>query len=83
LVLENDINTKGYGNWFYFSMQVKEVRKIKVNVMNMQKAFSFLGHGMRVAVFSVKSHEREGTGWRLGGYDYGYQRNELLKVHRC
>jgi len=49
--------------------------------MNLQKNFSFFGHGMKVAMFSVRNYEINKIGWYLDGYNFVYQRNELLKVN--
>jgi hypothetical protein len=60
---------------------VKNIGKIKLNLMNLQKNFSFFGHGMKVAMFSVRNYEINKIGWYLDGYNFVYQRNELLKVN--
>ena len=54
LVLQCDINTKGYSNWFYFSMRVQKKGTIKLNIVNQQKSHSLFTSGMKPAVFSYK-----------------------------
>lgn len=40
LLLHNDINTKGYSNWFYFKVTNKMPCKAKFNIVNYGKAGS-------------------------------------------
>ena len=54
LVLQNDVNTKGYANWFYFRFSSKSRGKHRFHIVNVQKNFSFFAHGMRPAVFSLQ-----------------------------
>lgn len=57
LILQNDINTKGFSNWFYFSIRCKKKSVIKLNIVNMQKNYSIFNDGMKVTIFSVKRYE--------------------------
>lgn len=79
LVLQNDVNTKGYGNWFYFKLASKSKGKHRFHIVNIQKNFSFFGYGMRPVVFSLQKMAQSGTEWHYDGYNLVYQRNELLK----
>jgi hypothetical protein len=56
LILQNDINTKGYGNWFYFKFLCKKKGKYRFTITNMQKNYSFFAYGMRPAVFSLRKY---------------------------
>ena len=80
LILQSDINTKGYTNWFYFSVRVQSKCTIKFNIVNMQKQHSLFTAGMKVAVYSYRRKERENMDWHRDGYHYTYFPNELLKV---
>ena len=79
LVLQNDVNTKGYGNWFYFKLSSKSKGKHRFHIVNIQKNFSYFGYGMRPVVFSLQKMAQLGTEWHYDGYNLVYQRNELLK----
>ncbi len=39
LVLQNDINTKGYSNWFYFSLRTKKAETLKFSLVNLVQKF--------------------------------------------
>ena len=70
-MLQNDINTKGYANWFYFKVHSVRPGPLKLNIVNLQKNFSYFGQGMKVAVFSI----REKKGWRMQGSNISYFKN--------
>ena len=56
LLMQNDINTTGHTQWFYF--QVKNTRKnmsVKFNIMNYTKADSLFNYGMKVSIYSEKA----------------------------
>jgi hypothetical protein len=38
LILQNDVNTKGHNQWFYFKItNTKKNQKIKLNIVNLVK----------------------------------------------
>jgi hypothetical protein len=79
LILQNDINTKGYGNWFYFKFYSKFKGKYRFHIVNIQKNYSFFGYGMRPAVFSLQKAKHLSSPWHYDGYNIVYQRNDLIK----
>ena len=68
LVLQNDVNSKGYGNWFYFKVHSRKPKTLRLHIVNAQKNFSFFSAGMRPAVFSLKKHGSKGVQWHYDGY---------------
>lgn len=76
LILQNDINTKGYANWFSFKVYSVSPGPLKFHLVNLQKIFSFFSQGMKPVVYSL----REGKGWKMEGHNIGYYRGDLLKV---
>jgi len=53
LLMQNDINTSGHTQWFYF--QIKNTKKganIKFNIMNFTKCDSLFNYGMKVSIYS-------------------------------
>ena len=55
LVLQNDINSKGHTQWFYFRVtNVKKGLKVKFNMLNMIKSKSLYNDGMKVLIYSEK-----------------------------
>ncbi|CAE8606636.1 unnamed protein product, partial [Polarella glacialis] len=73
LLLDFDVNTLGYTQWFYFGVQggTKGVR-VTFRLVNMAKSGSLFEKGMRPAVWSQKS----GRGWERGGTSVRYVSNE-------
>ena len=61
LVLQNDINTKGYANWFFFKVYSAKPGPLRFHIVNLQKNFSYFGQGMKPAVYSA----REGKVWKM------------------
>lgn len=80
LILQNDINTKGYGNWFYFKLLTKRPGRYRFSITNIQKNYSFFAYGMRPAIFSLRKYRQQQLQWHYDGQNVVYQRNELLKV---
>jgi len=64
LLLQNDINTTGYTQWFFFKVSnTNKDLEVKFNILNLYKSNSLFGSGMRVVVYSVKELEATGKGW--------------------
>lgn len=58
LILQNDINSKGHTQWFFFRVaNVKKGLKVKFNMLNMIKAKSLYNEGMKVLMYSEKRQE--------------------------
>ncbi len=74
-MLQNDINTKGYGNWFYFSIRSKNITKFKFKIVNMQKSYSPYLAGMKICVFSYQRFMKENLEWYRDGYNFMYYQN--------
>jgi cytosolic carboxypeptidase protein 2/3 len=80
LWLENDLNTKGHTQWYYFKVIYKDIalraekktHKIKFNFLNLAKTSSLYQDGMLPCVWSKKKNEADGTGWFKGGGDVTY-----------
>ena len=80
LILQNDINTKGNNQWFYFS--VKNVPKgmtLKFNIVNLTKKHSLFNLGMKPFVFSMSRFEKRKVGWVREGMKVSYEENEKLR----
>lgn len=80
MVIQNDINTKGNNQWFYFS--VKNVEKnsvIKFNLVNMTKKSSLFDIGMKPSVFSMARYEKRNIGWVREGLKVSYKRSQKVK----
>ena len=53
LVLQNDINTNGHTQWFFFRVgNTRNGHSVKFNILNLAKPDSLYNEGMRVLSFS-------------------------------
>lgn len=53
LILQNDINTRGHNQWFFFKItNTKKNQKIKLNIVNLAKKESLFSYGLKPLVFS-------------------------------
>ena len=82
LLMQNDINTNGHTQWFYF--QVKNTKKnsnIRFNIMNFSKCDSLFNYGMKISVYSQKKSESEEkpVAWHKGGDNISYYANGIRK----
>jgi hypothetical protein len=82
LLMQNDINTNGHTQWFYF--QVKNTRKnsvVKFNILNFTKQDSLFNYGMKVSIYSTAKASSEGnpSGWFKGGERISYYANGIKK----
>ena len=55
--MQNDTNTKGYNQWFYFSFQNKSSKSIRINIVNFIKKHMMFLDGVRPVGFSTKAHQ--------------------------
>lgn len=55
LILQNDINSKGHTQWFFFRVaNCKKGQKVKFNMLNMIKNKSLYNDGMKILFYSEK-----------------------------
>ena len=46
--MQNDINTRGHNQWFYFKMtNTKKNQKVKINIVNFVKNNSLFSYGLK------------------------------------
>lgn len=77
LILQNDINSKGNTQWFYFQISnIPANTKIKFNIVNMLKSDSLFNYGMQPCVHSAQAEKKMGQGWVRSGTGVKYFRNE-------
>lgn len=64
LILQNDINTNGHTQWFFFRVgNTRQRQKVKFNMLNLAKSDSLYNYGMKVLCFSEKEKEKSGREW--------------------
>lgn len=82
LLMQNDINTCGHTQWFYF--QVRNTRKastVRFNILNFTKMDSLFNYGMKVSIYSKRAAESKTNpvGWHKGGERISYYANGIRK----
>ena len=58
LIMQNDTNTKGYNQWFYFSYRTEKTKKARFNVINFIKKRLMFLDGVRPVGFSMISYAK-------------------------
>lgn len=80
LLMQNDSNTKGYSQWFFFRVSnTKSGMNVKLNMINLMKQYSLYNKGLKILIYSEKKAEKEKIGWHRGGLNISYNRNSLYK----
>lgn len=82
LLMQNDINTKGHTQWFYFKCAVNSKKTVKFNLLNFTKTDSLYNKGMQIFVYSEKKKELEGTEWYHSGREISYVPNNISRNSR-
>ena len=73
LILKTDYNTKGYTQWYYFSVSNTRVGKnYRFNIINLIKPDSLYNSGMRPLMYSMQAAKKTGKGWVRCGNDICY-----------
>lgn len=57
LLLEKDVNSHGYNNWFFFRVKNPGIGIRKFHILNIVKKTSLYKLGMKIAIFSMKNYE--------------------------
>lgn len=51
--MQNDINSKGHTQWFFFRVQnTRKDFSVKFNILNYSKADSMFNYGMKITIYS-------------------------------
>lgn len=80
MFLQNDINTNGHTQWYFFRVSnTRKGAKVKFNMNNLSKSDSLYNDGMRILVFSVKTKKERDLGWHRAGTDISYFQNNFKK----
>jgi cytosolic carboxypeptidase protein 2/3 len=85
LWLENDLNTKGHTQWYYFKVIYKDIalradkksHKIKFSILNLAKTSSLYQVGMKPCIWSKRKNQADGTEWFRGGEEISYTQNDI------
>ena len=73
LLMQNDINTNGHTQWFYFRVQNTTAgSSIKFNILNYSKPDSLFNYGMKISCYSEKKAEQDKVSWVKDGTNIKY-----------
>ncbi|CAK83850.1 unnamed protein product (macronuclear) [Paramecium tetraurelia] len=82
LIIQNDINTRGNTQWFFFSVTgAKAGQTIQFNILNHLKTGSLFNEGLQPAVYSVKENQLIGTEWCRDGFNISYFKSVFMKEY--
>lgn len=80
LHLNNDIETKGHTQWYYFSVRsFKSSHTVRFNLVNFYKFESLYNEGLQPCVYSVTKYKRTGVKWHRGGSSIAYYQNSRVR----
>lgn len=84
LVLQWDINTRGNTQWFYFSVaNTVPGRAYTFRIVNLTKGDSLFNQGMQPLVYSCRSKEKSGVGWKRAGERVALSLDALYVLKLC
>lgn len=73
LVLQNDINTNGHTQWYFFRVgNTRKGKTIKFNILNLAKPDSLYNYGMKVLFYSNEDKKESNSGWQRTGTNIDY-----------
>ena len=89
ILLQNDINTNGHTQWFYF--RVGNTRKgstVKFNLLNLVKPDSLYNYGMKILCLSEKLKKDKNIEWYRDGseiyyYKNWFKREGIIGIEKC
>ena len=78
LYLQNDTNTTGYIQWFFFRVSnTQKGRKVNFNIINMLRKKCIYNHGLKIMTYSIMAAAKENLGWHRECYNTIYYANNL------
>ena len=79
LYLQNDTNTTGYIQWFFFRVSnTKKGRKVNFNIINMLRKSCVYNQGLKIMTYSTMAAAKENLGWHRDCYNSIYYANNLF-----
>ncbi|KAL4475889.1 hypothetical protein ABPG73_002090 [Tetrahymena malaccensis] len=84
LLLQNDINTHGHTQWFFFKVKnTFSGSRIKFNILNFCKSDSLFNQGMKVLVYSKIQAISHNKGWHRSCENISYYKNNFIRKQNC
>lgn len=82
LVLQNDINSHGYTQWFYFQVRNADRVRARFNICNIIKPSHHFRKGMKISAYSLEQKRQCNRNWFKAGEGIFCHRNNLLRKTR-
>ena len=80
LALQNDVNTCGNTQWYFFRVSNTQASKsVRFSMLNLCKPDSLYNEGMKVLVYSEKYAQEKKIGWHRAGTKMSYYANGIRK----
>lgn len=80
LWVDFDTETKGYTQWYYFSVKnYKPGHCVRFNLVNLMKFESLYNAGMKPLVYSSNRHANDGLDWHRDGSAVSYYQNSIKR----
>ena len=80
LALQNDVNTSGNTQWFFFRVSnTKAYSQVRFSMLNLCNPDSLYNEGMKVLVYSEKHAQEKDIGWHRSGTKIAYYANGIRK----
>ena len=82
LYLQNDTNTTGYIQWFFFRVSnTRKGKKVNFNIINMLRKKCIYKRGLKIMVYSKLEANNENIGWHRDGNTVIYYTNNLYVMN--
>ena len=79
LYLQNDTNTTGYIQWFFFRVSnTKKGNKTNFTIINMLRSSCIYKKGLKIMIYSKKQAQTENIGWHRDCENIMYYTNNLF-----
>ena len=79
LFLQNDTNTTGYMQWFFFRVSnTKKGQKVNFNIINMLRPKCLYRKGLKIMTYSKLQAQNENIGWHRDCENIMYYTNNLF-----
>ena len=79
LFLQNDTNTTGYIQWFFFRVSnTQKGRKVNFNIINMLRPICLYKKGLKIMTYSKLQAQNENIGWHRDCENIMYYTNNLF-----
>jgi hypothetical protein len=80
LLMQNDINTQGHTQWFYFRVANTQAGStVRFTILNYSKPDSLFNYGMKISVYSEKKAELKNISWFKDCSNIKYSQNGIKR----